>query len=133
CRRRHHARKDGMPARRDNAACEGLLELGPRRARITSDEDPTAARPVRRRTTEAFDEVWGQVFADDASHAVGAEEPPPDGSSVRGLIATLGRRHHAAKVSTGAFRAFKAGPGLGATRSGGQHDTAGEHTTRAAE
>ena len=56
-RRRQHAREDGAPAGRGDAARERVLELGPAGARVAADEDPPAAAPERRGPAEPLDEV----------------------------------------------------------------------------
>ena len=73
--RREHAGEHGVPAGGDDAARERLLELGAGAAGVTADEDAAAAGPERRRLAEPLDEVDGQILADDATDAVGAEVP----------------------------------------------------------
>ena len=72
-RRGEHAGEDRGAARRDDPACERLLELGPRGARVSSHEDAPASAPERRRLPEPLDEVGRQILADDPANSVRSE------------------------------------------------------------
>src|SRR5690242_10419725 len=72
-RRRQDSGDDRIAAGRRDAPRERLLELDPRRARVTSDEDAAAPGPERRRLPQALHEVRRQVLADDATDPVRAE------------------------------------------------------------
>src|SRR5919197_1997277 len=74
-RGRQHAGQNGVPSRRDDPARKGLLELGPRGARVAPDEDAPALRPEGRGPAEPLDELGSQVLADDSSDPVGPEVP----------------------------------------------------------
>ena len=106
--RRQHAGEDRVPARRDDTAAEGLLELLARGARVAADEDPAALRPQRRRAAEPLHELERDVFADDSPHAVRSEIPSRHGggdihaarSSLKRAETALSARIHP-RVSAG--------------------------------
>jgi hypothetical protein len=74
------SRKDAAESRhasgRGDPSSDSLLELGPRRARIATDEHASAAGPQRRGLPDALDEVGREVDARDPAHAVRAEVAP---------------------------------------------------------
>ncbi len=80
CGCRHDAGEHGRAAGGGDAACERLLELFARCARVTTDEDAAAARPEGRRLSELLEELDGDELADDAADAVRAEEVPRHGA-----------------------------------------------------
>jgi hypothetical protein len=71
--RRQHARDDCAAADGGDPARECVLQLGPRRACVASDEDPAAAAPECRGSAEALEELRGDLFADYATDPVRAE------------------------------------------------------------
>ena len=72
-RGRKHAGDDRVTPDGGDPTRECVLQLGPGCARVASDEDPAAAAPERRGTAETFDELRGDVLADDATDPVRAE------------------------------------------------------------
>ena len=72
-RRRKHTRNDRVAADGGDPARERLLQLRPGRARVASDEDPSATGPQCRGTAETLDELRGEVLAYYATDPVRAE------------------------------------------------------------
>ena len=104
--RRQYPGEHGVAARGDDAARERLLELGAGAARVAADEDATAAltravEALPSRSTRSD----GQILADDAPDAVGAEIPRKSGLSLGEL------RRLAGLVETGFLALDDAGRG----------------------
>ena len=72
---REHAAENAVAAGGDDAARERLFELDAARPCVTADEDSRRARPQRRSSPEALDELRRQELANDATHPIGAEVP----------------------------------------------------------
>ena len=82
-RRRQHAAEDRGRAARDDAANEGVFELGPRASCIAPDEDAAGGGPERRRAAETLDQLRCQGVADDAANPVGSEVGSHQGVACR--------------------------------------------------
>ena len=78
-RSREHAAQHRVAAGLDDSPGKGLLELGPRAARVAADENSAALRPERRSLAEALDELVRQVLPYYAADAVRSEVPPSHG------------------------------------------------------